>query len=223
MSKTEASNYLPEQPNAINVFDKVGLWHCDAGNNIEELLRLPDEKRLQVGTDYFVASLAFFANPGQNHYLREVAITSSRILNKGSIKAILTDDARGYCIEAGINNTDGMNLKEKQFNVVFLQETGIVLIPSEFVLLAKEDPIDALASVLYVFSQIRDFANGRLHIDPSLMAERAEATQAHFLKEAVKLYPEIKSDPDYNRLLSKYPKGIDNLPKEALYKGSTDE
>ena len=70
-----------------------------------------------------------------------------------------------------------------------------------------------------IFSYVRDLSDET--IDKSLMGERAKATQAHFLIEAVKLYPEITLGHDYNRVLSKDPQGIYSLPQEALYDGST--
>lgn len=228
----EAEKYLPPEGDMIKSFAKANSLHCNIGNSVDEILtRVSPEELPKVARDYLGAGLAYFTNRNDDDYLEEVGVTAWNTIKQKRMGVVITTDTRGALILYGLSPEAVANINEKEPQIVFYgksegkvrKEGGIVLLPLELILLAKRNPIEALASMAYIFSQVRDFSNGRLYIDRDFMQQRAKATEAHFLKEAVRQYPQVCLGSYYYEVLAEYPEGIYSLPKEALYKGSTGE
>lgn len=100
-------------------------------------------------------------------------------------------------------------------------ETTVAIVPPHLIVRAQQRPIETLAAMVFILSQIRDFANFRIDIDKELMNPRAYATEAHFLLHALKEQPDLQLGPIYREILSRYPNGINDLPATARYKGTT--
>lgn len=98
-------------------------------------------------------------------------------------------------------------------------ERGVILIPPHFIVRAREQPILALAATAYVTSQVRDYLNGRLRFDPYYISDRADATEAHFLKFALAQEPDLPLTDFHKSIMQRFPMGIDSLSPELRYSG----
>jgi len=201
MSKSETGHFRPEESGAAKAFDVVNILHSKVGNTVDSIRKLSLEGKRKIASDYMSVVVGYFANH-RDDYLRRVGTT-------------ILDAIKSERVGVETNKSRELKNKELQFIIEFSNEKATLLIPLEFIVLARKKPIVALASMLGAFSQIVDFLNKDAPLDPSLVEERAGATQAHFLKR-VRTNPEITSDPDCIRVLSKYPNGIYDLVKSVI-------
>jgi hypothetical protein len=96
-------------------------------------------------------------------------------------------------------------------------ERGFILFPSEFVVRAMKKPIEVLATMANMASQVNDIANNRLHIDQPFMEIRGYAFESDFLHYAKSMMPDVLLGDIYERAMREYPRGMDSLPLEARY------
>lgn len=203
MQKSEMGHFGSEENRAANAFEEVNLLHRNVGDTIGKIQRLSVKKKREVASDYLSVCVNYFGNH-KDDYLRNVGITIFDAINNRKLK-----------VET--NKVRELNTEELQFNIEFSNEKASLIMPLEFIISARKQPVVALVSMLGAFSKIVDFLNREAPLDPGLVEERAEATQAHFLK-GVGVHPEITSDPDCTRVLSKYPNGIFSLAKKLSTK-----
>jgi len=101
-----------------------------------------------------------------------------------------------------------------------LDMVAYVLVPPEFVIRCRENPVEALATMTHTCSQVTDFINNRLPKDKSNFNVRSNIYEAHFLVNALKQDPGIQVGKFYKDLINEYPDGIysRNINKNVFYR-----
>lgn len=231
MPVPEADHVLPQSKSMLDAFFVPTQAHFTIGQTIEEIREADFEKVAKVGADFFTAGVAYLANRGHDEYIQEVGTVAWWAVNQKRALTLFTDNMRVAAIRLGIPppvaHTEFSRNDEPKVicgvgrQGVNILEIAYVLMPFEFVAKAQTNPIDALATMAWICSHVRDIANGRITVDPQYMTPRAGATEAHFLREAVRRHPKVPLSEDSQTKLSLYPEAIYSarLPKEALYKG----
>lgn len=228
MAVPEAEKYLPKELEASHAFDEVNRWHLGA-NTLDILASLPLTRIHRVASDYITTSVAYFANHTDDKLLEEVGTTAWHAINQGRALTAYCDDLRAGAIEFGMPPQYALALKpeEPSFLIVgkvrerVMDETAIALIPPHLIVRAQQKPVEALAAMAFILSQIRDFSNGRKYIDRELSIPRSIAIEAQFLLSALREQPDLQLAPIYRETLTRYPHGTDDLPARARYKGTT--
>ena len=233
MTVEAANRYIPKSDQMTAAYDIVNQWYFTIGNTINEIKKTPFEKLGQVAGDYFTAGVAYLANRGHDSYIEEVGTTMWWMINQRRVLPVMTDNMLGAAIHLGVPpqialakysiNTEPQVLFGANRVGIQQIETAYVIIPPEFIHQAKSKPIEALAAMTWIGSQVRDMANGRLFIDPKNIGPRSLASEAHFLHEAVERHPDVKLPDFYREVMQKYPHGIQSLPRSARYRGSSGD
>lgn len=228
MPVEDGNLYLPSSQRLSDVFEVVAKTHFTIGKTMEQVSRAPWERVARATSDFFTAGVAHFANRGHDSYMQEVGKTTWWTVNQRRALAALTDNMIGAVVELGIPLEVALRQYSKpgEPHVLFAttkgkqkEEIAFVLMPPEFVIKAQTKPIEALATMAWICSQVRDMANGRLTVDQSNINPRAVATEAHFLHHVVEEYPETNLVPEYKQAMSLYPQGINSLPAFMRYRG----
>ncbi|OGY19283.1 MAG: hypothetical protein A3A65_04135 [Candidatus Chisholmbacteria bacterium RIFCSPLOWO2_01_FULL_49_14] len=229
MSVKEADKYLPESRGITDAFEAVKMKHFTIKDSAEEIRQIPIERLRLAASDYFTAGVAFLANRGHDEYMQEVGTTTWWAVNQKLVVVAMTEDMREAAILLGVPPRVARTFysKDDEPHVIFAssresgtqREVAFILMPPEFIVKAQSRPIEALATMAWLCSQVRDMANGRLYIDREHFTERAEATEAHFLFEAIEHHPETQLAPEYRNSMELYPQGINSLPRTIIYRG----
>lgn len=214
----EAESVLPEgDVLPSGAFKRVIASHPRVlGIGLEQVHQLELEEVAGPMSDYFTAGVGFLTNRVKDDYLSFVGFTTWRSVNK----------QRSLVGTMGDVESEG-----KQFRMVpepqvafansFERNAGIngatVWLPREFVWQVQQQPVDALASIAWVGSQIRDMEYRRLVEDPWNVTPRALATEAHFLGYARRLEPGVNFNTNSTRVLQLYPLGLDSLEPQMRY------
>lgn len=194
-------HHPPEENNAASVFDSLDEPFSYLRKTLD-MQRLTDDDVEQIASIYTMTSIRYFANHSDD-YLNFVGTAIAKAFNDKRLELVC---------ERKSSETD-------RFGIEILQATGKIklLIPLEFIVLARVKPVLALASILGSFSRIVDLLNDKsaTETDNHLMIKRAEATQAQFLKlaqeEGEPSGAEINSNPQARRVLDEHPSGIYGL------------
>lgn len=233
MTIKEGDSYIPQGSDATHAFDIINQRHFRIGSSLREIESADYQKLAEATSDYFTAGVAYLANRGYDEFLQELGTTTWRMVNQRRVLTAFTNDIKGALIQLGappqevfsrVHQTTEpyvffMSMQEGKQAV----ESAFTLIPPYFVYKAKSKPIEALATMTWVGSQIRDLANNRLIIDQQYMIPRAEASEAHFLHEVTKRHPEMELDTVYHQIMDKYPDGLNSLPKALWYRGRSGD
>jgi len=230
MSVESANKYLPNSESALDAFNVVAQQHFGIGKTIENVQKAPLEKVARATGDFVSAGVAYLANRGYDAYLQEVGTVTWWAFNQRRVLLPVTNNMIDTAIKLGVprelavtafatNDEPHLILPFQSEGVIRLEPASYVLMPLEFVVKAQSNPIEALATIAWVGSKVRDLANGRLTIDIINIDPRADATKAHFLHEALRRHPATNLSDRYREACSLHPNGINSLPPEARYKG----
>lgn len=229
MTVEQAEKYLPSNNILLDAFSVPNNEHFLLGNTAEELRNDDWTKVAQATSDYFTTGVAYLANRGQDAYLQEIGTVTWWSVNQKQVLTALSDNPLAHAVQLGVPP----DVARRQFSiktephVLFtgeqkdkqLIEKAIILIPPELLIRFKNNAIEGMATMAYLGSQVRDFANSRLTIDQPFINPRAWATEAHFLHLATKEYPEVEIGDIFHHAMKKYPNGLNDLPIEARYLG----
>ena len=230
MTIPEGERYLPKDSLPEHAFNEVILWHGKIGSSLEHVKRMPWEMVGRAANDFFTAGVAYLANRSTNPYLEEVGTTAWRAVNRKIALVGLTDDIVSAEIQLGVPRDvalhDSVPIGEPR--VIFRdQKVGktiigavFVLMPTEFLVKACTKPVEALTTMAWISSQLRDLANGRLAIDGQNLTRRAMATEAEFLLEVKNGNANVELSRTCENILKMYPKGMASLPAEMRYTGN---
>ncbi len=228
MAVQEALKYLPKNREAAHVFDKINK-NFPRVSSIEDFSKLPLFQVQKMAGDYVTTSVAYFANYPNDNHLEEIGTTAWHTINQRRAVTAYCEDPIFGAAWLGLPLMYALTLKSDEPNTFVLgrrqgaeiAETSITVIPPHLLLRAQQRPIEALATMVFILSQIRDFANGRTHIDQELMMPRGFATEAQFLSQALNEQPQLQLPQFYKDIIARYPHGITDLPVKARYKGKT--
>lgn len=222
--------YLPESHDMLDAFRVVNQRHFALPNSLERIKEFPYERYRYVAANYFNTAVAYLANRGHDEYMQEIGTTTWMTVKQGIVHTGLTNDMVRAAIQFGATPqfAKSMYSENSQPHVLITTqieksqevEVAWILLPPDFLHSARTKPIEALAMMAWIGSQIRDFANGRMLIDPEQLRSRALATEAHLLHEARRCYPEIPLGPVYEKTMELYPEGINSLPPKVRYRGT---
>lgn len=224
----EAELYVPQGGDFKKAFDTVKNRHPKAAALDAAETRNVDIATLQgAASDYFTAGVAFLANRGHDDLVQEIGTTSWRSVNKKSTLTVLSNNIIGAAMALGVPLGDALRIrsKESEPHILFMGrksgiqvvESAYVIIPPEFISTANTEPIEALASMAWVCSQVRDLENGRLTIDAPNFQSRAEAMEAHLLIEASRRHSDFTVPDKLKGLLRAYPQGAMSMPRKLRY------
>ncbi|MFS8159404.1 MAG: hypothetical protein ACMG6E_04165, partial [Candidatus Roizmanbacteria bacterium] len=186
----------------------------------------------KVAFDFLEVSILHLANRGHDDYIRRTATTAWHAIKHDRLQLAYADKI-GPLIACGVSESDAEKfLREFAFPMLWftLDTRGIkttedchLFIPPHFVEHLWTQPIDSLAKIAGLCSQIRDVANGRLALDDSnTIIQRANAMQAHFLHDFVQHDPYTVLPSHLKALIIKYPLGVNSLPVRLKYRKGMD-
>lgn len=232
MSPVESANdFLPKDTSILNAFEKVALKHVGiigGVKTIEDIKSIPIESLSSAAGDFFTAGVAYLANRGHDAYIQDVGITAWWAVNQKRAITAMVDNMFTAAVALGVpapiaargfipNDEPHLVMFGKQEGKVMI-EGAYVLMPPEFIVRARNNAIEGLATMAYICSELRDLMNGRLKIDEQLMNPRAWATESHFLQKAIEKHPSIQLSDVFLEVIRRYPNGLDDLPAKARYK-----
>lgn len=228
MSIEAGNKYVPEGNDVFAAFSVVNQWHFTIGKTREEIFGKPIEKIAKAASDYLTAGVAFLANRSKDKYFEDIGTTTWHAINQKRVLSMLTDNMFGAAIQLGVPFEIAINQfggNDKAY-VLFTtsksgkisRENAVVLLPPEFVVDAQIKPINALSALAWISSQVCDLVHERFYMDKQNMNPRADATEAHFLLEVLKRYPDTELSSNKKKLVEVYPKGIMSLPEGMRYK-----
>jgi len=225
-----ANQYLPPSGRMKDAFNYVIQQHFSVGKTIEEVMKAPWEKVGQATGDFFTAGVAYLANKGNDSYLQEIGTTMWLAVNQKRVLPVLSGNMIAAAIQLGVPPETAVRayVRNDEPYVLFLGkrqgiqmlEAAYVLMPPHFIVKAQEKPVEALATMAWIGSHIRDMVNGRLTIDPGNFSIRAQATESHFLLHGVEENPHLKLAETYKEVMELYPQGVNNLSPNVLYKSA---
>ena len=223
MSIREAEQYLPARQGLADVYGQANLWHLSVGRTVEEIVGLPEDRVAKLGRDYLAAGVGYLANRGHDEYMQQVGTDAWNAIDT-PLPVVFAVDIRSAAIRFGVPPEYVVYFPEDapvftvgRMPTATAEASGMIFIPPGFIIVAKEEPVLALASTAYISAQLRDYSKGRDRIDPHFLSDRADATEAHFLTHALVEYPDLPLTDFHHHILAQFPKGIASLPPEALY------
>ena len=228
-----ANQFLPRDNGMANAFGAVTERHLFVCNRFQQVKRSNLEALGPAVGDFFTAGVAYLANNGHDIHIQEVGIITWRTINQGQVLIAMTDNMLNAAISLGIspdkaltsfsrNDEPHVLFRGRKLVAEFVEIIACILMPPEFLVRATTRPVEALATMTWVCSQVRDMANGRLSTEGRKpIDQRAYAFEAHFLLEAVRKNPGIVLDPSYQKVLLLFPHGLNSLPPSLRYKGIT--
>lgn len=218
---------MPISYDIVDAFLIPNRNHFSIGQTVAEIQKRNKETVARVMSDYFTTGVAFFANRGHDKYLQEVGTTTWLAVNQRRVLTAYCEDMIGGAMQLGVPLQEAINnfRNNDEPHVILLarnnQLVSFVLLPPNFIVRAQNKPIEALATMAWICSQVRDMVNGRMIIDVQNVNSRASATEAQFLLEAVRQHPETILDPLYREIMAAYPQGIQSLPANCRYQSNS--
>ncbi|MBI2032430.1 MAG: hypothetical protein HYV38_03485 [Candidatus Levybacteria bacterium] len=224
MSIPEAEYYLFQSDNPLQAYDMMNLRHFNRVRSMVELLQASPEEVFEVGSDYFTAGVAFFANRSLNPHFEEVGTDAWLTVNQKRVDVIFSPAPTTAAISFGVPFEMTVGLSDQEPLVLIAGHTedhsrdvGLVFIPPEIIIDAKNNPIDALARMIYICSQLYDMNHERHRIDVDQIEPRAYAIEAQFLLDTLKAYPGILLNPSSGQVLAEHPFGLQGLSPQSRY------
>jgi len=173
--------------------------------------------------------VAYLANRGHDDYIQEVGTVAWWAVYQSRVVTAMTDNMARAAVLLGVPPDLAVRRfpknDEPQLIVLGRQkgkkivEVAFVLMPPEFIVRAKNNAIEGLATMAFLCSQFRDLMNGRSFIDQDNMNPRSWATESHFLQEALRQHPDIELGEVFHDVLERYPNGLADLPSGVRYRG----
>lgn len=222
MTVKEAYNYLPQDKGAQNAYDRV-IKKYVYRTTVEDLKRYTTEEIGVLASDYVTASVAYFANHSDDPILEDVGTTAWHAINKRRVLTAYADDARVGAIRCGLPPQFARRVlpDEPNFGVYKNRETqtyyGAIVIPPQFIERAGKKPVESLAALLSMLSQVRDLERGKLFTDTKMAKQRSWAIESEFLLQQLKQKPDLELGPIYKEVIRRFPEGIKSLPESARY------
>lgn len=224
MSIQEAEGYLTPSREPQRAYDLINLLYSENAQTFEELLSAQQNEVFALGSDYFTAGVAYLANRSTNPHMEDVGTEAWRAVNQKKVSLIYAvsprEAARVFIHDPRIIET----IPNGKPAIAFFahkedpaKDIGLVFIPPELIIDAKTSPLDALARMVFICSQLYDFQLGRLRTETGIMTNRAYATEAQFLIETLSRYPEAAINSTSRRIIEKYPLGLQSIPSELRY------
>ncbi|HUD19259.1 MAG TPA: hypothetical protein VMR81_02380 [Patescibacteria group bacterium] len=227
MTISEADSYLPESRQLQDVFEIAQKTHFTIGTTLAEIQRAPFEKVSRATSDFITTSVAYFANRGHSELAQTIGTCAWRMINRKEVFPMYTENIpvvlHNY-FEIPVNKILTMTAPGEPVSLIGVfpkteinKVAGFIIFPPEFPLRVMTRPVEALATISSMASQITDYSNGRLYIDAPNIKLRAQAFEADFLLHARREIPDLELSPVFSPLLQLYPKGMESLVPKQRY------
>lgn len=224
MSIPEAEHHLFSSSSPLQAYERMDLKHYDRARTMEEILGASPQEISTIGSDYFTTGVAFFANRSSDPHFEEMGTQTWRTVNQGRVNVVFSTSPTRAALRLGATSEmiEGVSDEEPLVMVAGhktdpSQDFGLVFITPELIVDAKNNPVDALARMAFICSQLYDMANGRHRIDPDEIDRRAYATEAQFLLDTIRDHPGVELNSTSARILEDHPLGLQSLPPAARY------
>lgn len=224
MAIPDVENYIPQNDDMLSAFDVVkDLNRKHAGLTTADIRSADIMALMPTLAFYFKAGMGFLANRGHDKVIRDIGEYSWRSVSAKRTSILVTDNIPVVAAASGATpeQINGMIDPYDPGKISFLPMIfrrisgvtggGFVFVPPEFAGKANYEPIEALANLVSVCSQIKDAECGRINSDYRFIPVRAYAAEAHFMLEAQRRYPNHELTPYHRSLMEEYPRGYDGL------------
>ena len=218
-----AERFIPRGDDMRETFTVVSPKHILRNEPLHEMIKKPWNRLGLALGDYFAAGVAYLANRGHDEYIRKIGTTTWWAINQQRVIPSLVSNMPIAAMQLGvppeIANSHYTKIDEPHmlFTGAPQEHRAYILVPPHFLVQTQQQPVEALATIASISSQVQDLSNERLNIDPHNFNARAQASKAHLLLEARRRYPGIEISRDSEHLLTQYPQGIMSLPPEMRY------
>ena len=207
MAKNEVDRQLPQEEGLLYAFAQVNARHS-FGETAEEISALPIGELSQLVGEYIGAGVGYLAKGTADPYLQQLAVKTLKAAADGRAVFFYAGDPKLVAqVRFGASAESVAELPDGEPLILFVPEGAGVLVPPEFMLTAKRNPIEALATVVNICSRIGDFVDGQSPRD-ALMRIKAIATEGHFLYQALRQYPNTQLRPSFKEVLDVFSQGL---------------
>ena len=171
MTIPEAEHYLPESRSLEHVFGVAKRTHFTIGYSVDEIRKDSFEKVAGATGDFVTTAIGYFSNRGHSELAQVIGTNAWTMIDQHIVLTAYSDN-----IFDVLSRDFGMHPQEIQERVVtgepvFLVceipkngqkvEGALMLFPAEFPVRVMTKPVEALATIGYMTSQINDIANNR--------------------------------------------------------------
>jgi hypothetical protein len=229
----EAESYLPESDNPLDAFGVANRTYATIGDNPSTISKNPRLLIQEAMNTYLKTGISFLATRVEDDQIKQVGETMWWSITKNLVETIHSKNLLRTLGKLDILTEElAEEIRDNHSSPVFhfsseidtegrkIEDKGAYFIlPYEFVICARQNPVEAIALLAKGGSLMRDFVNGVYINNPQSLMPRADIIQAHFLKYVTDADPST-SIPDYLRIVMKwYPEGIKSVPAGMMYKG----
>lgn len=206
---------------AIHAFEEVNRQYSNSEELMGDLLGLSQPLLYGMTAAYLSAGGKYFANTGYDEYLRRLGIDSGIAARQIQLNTAIVSSLREGLPAYGIPILRPGPAENRPLFIFWGGENSsvqnpLLFIPHEVIFQFRINPIEGLASILYVSSHLRDLSQEQTQTAAD-MEVRSAAAQAHFLKEALKRHANISLSPYSLQLLVDFPNGIMSLSASLRY------
>lgn len=228
MSKEKRGNLLPENPNCLNLFDKVHETQLIRGSNLNEIIAQNDEDFLAKTMSMYFSVLVQYLASKEDEILNTILDIPIKSIEHGMVDILFAMSPKRVADEYGIAEIEDV-LKTTSMNVEFLatiinskekiikKEILSLIFFVDYFLMIKSNPVLAQISFIGTLSLMRDIINnvGMVSIDfdkeskyskPEDSSRRSDAAIAYYLTTLV--------EQDYDLSKIKVPAKLIKMQKE---------
>lgn len=232
MAAPEERVFYPDD-DILSVFDQALL-----ARSSESLAtgRVKWEEIVRTSRDCFSAGFLYLAGSIQDQDLRQIGTVAWNALMQERVVLIVTSDQGQVLVNLGINPAIAsvLALHDSEPRLVYnkrsrgrllVEEMAAVVATPAFIDAARTRPVEALAQLTALSSNIRDIVHNRVQDASEATNARAQAARAHFLRYAIHRHPEVSSTLSPNSLLAMetYPRGLVSLAAGMRYRGGSGQ
>lgn len=239
MTIKEAEDLLQGSEDMLDIFENTLKQHPGTPRTVRGIHDGKFDQIKETTQNLFLTGVAFLSQQVSNNHLRDIGTVTWWMLESQRINPVTVEDivSTGLTAKDSTFASPRLRINEPFFylnarrpghhidddkhipSFSVFEEDARLLIPIEFTLRAIRQPIAALSRIAGICSEVMDFANNIHILRQESMTDRSLASEAHFLIEARKQFPNSPLTKSRSEVLSKYPRGIDSLAQNLRYIG----
>ena len=223
-----AKKYLALDASILKAFSVPLEKYPWIGHTLREIninLNQYPELMIMAASEIVNSGFAYLANRGPDLLTRELGTVAWWEMSNAKADVIITGDMRERLKKDGRLSNDFDSQRDFESPQVFLDEVdqgysigryAVAYLPTNFLLAARYNPLNAMSMLLKIASYLRDSAN-RTPIDYQQMLMRALALQANFHRKIQLTQTDVRIPDPYRDLMRRF---SDDFLREINYKGT---
>ncbi len=218
MAVEQGDIYLPQSSEMTDAFNLMDARYFLLGDTLDAIKAHPIQRLQNPAGDYFSAAVAYLANRSADPLVEEVGTIAYNSIGSKQTEMILSHSTLGALLQLGLPEDFALrSLAAMPGEPIFLgygeksNSRGILFLEPNFIHKARTNPVEALATAVWICSQVRDLVNGRTQGGDRMVNQRASAIESQFLHGAFRQYSDLQVGPAYLKKMEEFPSGIESL------------